>query len=216
MYLSCIKYHEPKYRTRKQYLQKLSLWTLNVSNHRLRASLCAMLLSSWRIGVHVGVGSNVSALYQRNNLSEQYRYYCHRSKKLVSIDMSLPVRDVATPWHDPRRASFFFFPYINYAFVSSSGRSEKRSIGLDKDGTRRDAAPRRAVLDEKEEVEVEGDCREWRHPPEREDARIYCSRFERVPWSISRLSSSFLFRAPPPFPRALCDCCSILHIPLAR
>lgn len=104
-----------------------------------------MLLSGWRIGVHVGAGSNVSALYQRNNLSEQYRYYCHRSKKLVSIDISLPVRDVGTPWHDPCRASFFFFPDINYAFVSSSGRSEKRSIGLDKDATRRDAAPRRAA-----------------------------------------------------------------------
>ena len=104
-----------------------------------------MLLSSWRIGVHVGAGSNVSALYRRNNLSEQYRYYCHRSKKPVSIDISLPVRDVATPWHDPCRASFFFFPDINYAFVSSSGRSEKRSIGLDKDATRRDATPRRAA-----------------------------------------------------------------------
>ena len=104
-----------------------------------------MLLSSWRIGVHVGAGSNVSALYRRNNLSEQYRYYCHRSKKPVSIDISLPVRDVATPWHDPCRASFFFFPDINYAFVSSSGRSEKRSIGLDKDATRRDTTPRRAA-----------------------------------------------------------------------
>lgn len=172
---------------------------MNVSNHRLRASLCAMLLSGWRIGVHVGAGSNVSALYRRNNLSEQYRYYCHRSKKLVSIDISLSVRDVGTPWHDPCRVSFFFFPDINYAFVSSSGRSEKRSIGLDKDATRRDAAPRRTAPHRRRR---KGRGWSWRRlsrmkAPSRERRRAHL--LFAIPWSISRLSSSFSFRVPPSF-----------------
>lgn len=39
----------------------------------------------------------------------------------------------------------------------------------------------------------EGDCQEWRHPPERGDARIYCVRDSNGPCSISRLVPLFPF-----------------------
>ena len=76
------------------------------------------------------------------------------------------------------------------------GRSERRSI--DRSAWSKTTTPRRRRRARGGggggEGEVEGDCQEWRHPPERADARIYCSRLElSVPWSISPLACSFFF-----------------------